>query len=547
MFNKNSGLAAILEVVMLVLVTLAIVVAAAYARGATPQFDEIIARQYDGSRQRLRALGMDDSHFEKLVNGRPIVTDEHETLLRGLDRLSKISRGNLEKWTRKDVSWAAVIAGDLAAAKKLADRKYQGQIFPVVGRVTRVELRRALPDQVPFFVNDRYFRCEVTQNDGQPPVVVYTLRIPKDWRRGRSSEKGSRWTLDTPVRFAGVFLKLGPPEPKQNVIVMTRHIAWHPDRADPALGVTAQHVLLAGMGMDIGLFDSVRNSKKISGKEYECFYQLLALMGRLDPDRIEQAADRELRRLQTAWPKMADDFQRQSEAADDPKKRKLLIDKADAARLAARDAKEGHFSVYPLFNLANEHQCQLVTLEGIARRVFKVQADDPIGRPEVKKDFVARFGLDHYYQVHMFPDDSQNNLVVFNICEIPPDLPLGDNLREHIKITGFFYKTWPYRNRAESSVDNRRTAPLLIGRRLHWSPKRESSMYFDNFRMQALIVVGLFLLALIGLCVALWIWRRGDRRFDEIARAKNYSIPPGQSLNNMGIEADDGPDFSGLK
>jgi hypothetical protein len=599
---KKPGFTAFLEAVVLVIVGLTIVVAAAYARGATPDgglncedafgdpptldespapvpapvpapapvnddassdvandtntdanseatdpFDEIIAHQYDGSRQRLRALGMDDSHFEKLIDGRPIVLDEHETLLLGLDRLREISLGHIEKWTRDDVSWAEVIADARAAGADVAARKYPGQMFPVVGRITHVEVRRALPSQVPFFGTDRYFRCEVTQAEGQPPVVVFTQKIPKGWRRGQKLEKGDQWTLDEPVRFVGVFLKLGPAEPEQNVILMTRHLGWYPDRVDPALGIAPQHVLLAGMGMDIGLFDSVDNSKRISGREHECFYQLLGLMGRLDAEQLEQAAVDELLRLRTAWPQMAEDYQQQSEAADDSKKKKQLKNNAGAALLAAEVAESGRFSVFPLFNLANRHRCQLMTLEGTARRILKVQVDDPVGPSRRKQEIVSRFGLDHFYQIYLFTKDSRDNPIVFNVREVPPDLPLGDDLSEHVKITGFFYKTWPYRDRSEASDDNRHTAPLLIGRRLHWFPDRPNPLYSDEYRSQGLMAVGLVFLALMGLCLALWMWRRGDKQFEKIAISKNYSIEPGQSLNDMGIEADDEPDFSGLK
>jgi len=80
-----------------------------------------------------------------------------------------------------------------------------------------------------------------------------------------------------------MFLKVGDSSGEWPELVLAAdRIAWHPDRVDADLGIAEDHVLLGDLGMDVGLFDQVRDRKGLVAADRECFYQLLTAVGRAD-------------------------------------------------------------------------------------------------------------------------------------------------------------------------------------------------------------------------------------------------------------------------
>jgi hypothetical protein len=62
------------------------------------------------------------------------------------------------------------------------------------------------------------------------------------------------------------------------------------------------------------------------------------------------------------------------------------------------------------------------------------------------------------------------------------------------------------------------------------------------------IVAGLFFaIALGGICIGLWIFGRGDRKFRETVLAKHYAIDQPGSLDRLDLNAPVEPDFDYLK
>ena len=57
---------------------------------------------------------------------------------------------------------------------------------------------------------------------------------------------------------------------------------------------------------------------------------------------------------------------------------------------------------------------------------------------------------------------------------------------------------------------------------------------------------GLFLAAIVGIWIVVWRCNRADREFQRVTLAKHYQVAEGASLDQLGIEAADGPDFSAL-
>ena len=212
-------------------------------------------------------------------------------------------------------------------------------------------------------------------------------------------------------------------------------LAWYPDN------------LLGKLGMDFGLLDSPQARKPFNPRnpeDREAFYQLLAAVGRADPGQLLQAAEEDLPKTPAAW------------------------------RSTDQQGQE-QYSVVPLFNEPATQPGRLVELFGTARLIEEVHLD-----PRLDADIIARFGLDHYYQVSLFTDDSQGNPVTFCIRELPEGMPYGNlpHYGETVRIAGFFFKTWSYGvpKMTDPALDpgdpktHQQLSPLLIGRSLTWYP-----------------------------------------------------------------------------
>jgi hypothetical protein len=211
-----------------------------------------------------------------------------------------------------------------------------------------------------------------------------------------------------------------------------------------------------------------------------------------------------------------------------------------AAEDLRRTGKE-RFSVVPLFNDPVNQQGRLVVLSGTARQVIPVRVSD--------EDVLSRFGIDRYYQVFLFTEDSQSNPVVFCVRELPEGMPLGEGTQfgEPVTVAGFFFNTWAYRNRrlgaGTATEEEWQLAPLLIGRDLQWrgGDKPASNPYLGA------IAGGLFVVALTGVWLALLRYSRGDKKFREKTIARQFALDSGVSLDEIGLDVDGNPDFSGLE
>src|SRR5690606_3536601 len=105
-----------------------------------------------------------------------------------------------------------------------------------------------------------------------------------------------------------------------------------------------------------------------------------------------------------------------SKAVEATKRRVAVLQKAE------KEAQAGRYSVYPLFNLADEQHGQLVLLQGVARRAIRVEVANPRD-PESNRDIITRFGIDHYYEVAIFTKDSADNPIIVCVRELPPGFP----------------------------------------------------------------------------------------------------------------------------
>ena len=370
----------------------------------------------------------------------------------------------------------------------------RGEFFHLVGRVSAIEALELTGERADRFEMKTYYRCEFILEKDQSTAVVFAQTIPDAWQAGAEvDQRASAW---------GMFLKISDEAAgSRRPIFAAGRIAWHP--ATP----------LGELGMDVGLLDDLTDRRHLGAEEREAFYQMLAATGRAKPGQLHREAQEVLREAGKQY------------------KRK----------------EGGGFSVVPLFNRAKQQRGRLFELTGTARRVLRIRVDNP--------EIVSRFGIDHYYEMAVYTDDSQDNPIIFCVRRLPKGMPTGDDARygEYVRVAGFFFKTWGYGAQRpvelpeaqKKNVVQRQLAPLLIGREPHWYRQEPPA----RSTMAGAIGGLLFVLVLLGIWLALWRYSRGDRRFRDETMAKALAPEPGEpvSLDDIGLRADGTPDFSRLE
>jgi len=289
-------------------------------------------------------------------------------------------------------------------------------------------------------------------------------------------------SIDERVGVYGVFLKLAGSADKHPT----------PCFAASRLAWYPDNVL-GDLEMDVALLDNVKDwtRRPITKEEREGFYQLMAAVGRAKRGQL-----------------------------------------ARIAREALEASEESYDSIVPLFNEPASQRGRLVILRGRARRVVKIRVDDA--------DIQERFGIDHYYEVDIVTEESTPNPITFCVREVPPEMPQGDGpeFSETVCIAGVFFKSWKF----TSGAGKQQLAPMLLGRRAVWIPRAEPNYH----TIAGAVAGGLFLLALLGLWVAMWRFRRGDKTFRERTFGKSFAVQPGVSLDEIGLPEGQTPDFSGI-
>jgi len=440
----------------------------------------------------LTLFGIDESQINQLYDNRPLDSDEDETLIKVLYRIPYFGRDKIEAWRKTGVDWS-----------ELADDPgtYRIEVFKLDGRATYVRQVDLPPEIASRFEYRHYFLVRLQMANVPHPVTVCCRHVPEAWpRETEISERSS---------FHGLFLKVGDRSVDHpELIFAAERVAWLPDQEGTAKEVTPSHVLLGNLGMDVGLFDDVReaNRKALGEEDREGFYQLLAATGRAKPA--------------------------------------ALFDRA-----------EGPFELEPMLNRPETQHGRLVTFTASARRIQRIIVDD--------EDIRQRFGIDHYYQVDMFvplgdqevrlgrnrgdkeaPVFTTSYPVTCCMLRLPKALQETDDVNQQVRVAGFYFKLWAVKTDFVTAFDKRQRQPepLFIAttpRIIEWSQATDP--------IWGWIGGASFLIVLLGIVLGLWLFRRSDRRFEEAVLRQQYEVGQGKSLDEMGIESQDGPDFSGLK
>jgi hypothetical protein len=448
----------------------------------------------DSPRGLLQLFGIDQAFWNGFVDGHPLDANERENMLRLLYRLQQFEPGVLSQAAQPAEAWQQLT---------LDPSRYRGEVFSAKGRVRRATREPLALDEQQRLQMEAWYRCDVTLEDGQHAQVC-ALSVPADWKLDAP--------LDERAGFDGIFLKqaadlqdaASPQGNAGSLVFAAKRVAWYPQG------------LLGDLQMDFGLFDAVRDRTRLS--ERECFYQLLAAVKRALPSELDEAGRKQLAGLRDELPKLLRD-------ADLPARQRTV------ARRALGRAERNASDVVPLFNEPGLQRGKLFVVRGDALRAIEIRVTDP--------DVVARFGIDHYYEVELVTDDSQNHPIVCCVAELPADMPRGERIHVPVVVHGFFLKSWAYsagvraeQEDAEPRDKRQLLAPLLVARSLRQVAAPSSAARGVATGVGVAVVLAVA-------CTVLWRWARGDRGALLRARRGDASLPERLSLDGLDIREND--------
>jgi hypothetical protein len=436
-------------------------------------------------RELLAAVGLDASFFDRFADDRPLDASEREKLDLLLYRLRRIPPATMKEFEQPPRAISEMAANPAES---------RGDVVLVAGYVRQVVREQLPPEARKKFEFDAVYRCQMVTFAGGP-LILYALSVPRAWRLDEP--------IDERASAAAMFVKrlpssadhdpaapdrphpFGVPSIKGSPLLAAVRVAWHPA------------TLLGDLGMDVGLLDEVRDRADL---ERECFYQLLGAVARAPAGRIESAGRENLAKSLGLLERMV-------------RNRELGPKGRAAAEHALERAQQGADDVVPLFNEPAAQRGKLLVLIGEALRAVEIRVDDPA--------IAKRFGIDHYYEVEIVTPDSQNNPIVCCVAELPRGMPLGQAIHEHVRVTGFFLKSWAFDTpqAAEGSARRQQLAPLVIAKTVEVLATPAAPPQGAAFAV--LLVAAL----VIGGAVA-WYVRRGDRRAMAQAAAAP-DAPPG--------------------
>jgi hypothetical protein len=441
------------------------------------------ARGQDAIRQLLAASGVDDEALASVPNAAPLTAEQENVIRKVLYRLRRLSPEQLERESVEVASVLLPAASDAQAAR--------GAVLQAAGRA--VELQRVGPRTA----DDQHgalFRCRLELDDTGTSAVVWTDRVPSAWLGQALDERAS-------VR--GVLTRIDSDRAgRDTLILLARGIAWHPDR-EGLVDATIGRLCLGTLGVDVSLLDEVVHDLPLTSEDRPAFYGILAAVERLNTNDLVRIAGKSLAAYAEPWQQKAESSIRRG--TDD--QRELL------ARAVVDAAREGKFSVAPLFLDASRQTGQLLLLEGIARRAVRIQVSRPLhgangGRSSPGDAY-------EYFELEVFTADSQNLPLVVCLPSLPPEFPLGDSIQERVRLAGFFFKKWRYDSRfpLQRAPGPLRfqtaSAPLVIAAEPVWPLPASPGVTRD----WGWLAGGIFLVLVLFSCLGLWLWSREDRRF----------------------------------
>lgn len=335
--------------------------------------------------------------------------------------------------------------------------QFRGKAFMLRGNVVHIEDIPLNPAEKKLLEIPTIYRCRV-EVPGQGEAEVIARFAPTSWKRNE--------TIRERVDVIGIYIKrmrVGKENTeKENVASTGNETAMFDETPDLIPVLVAPKIqwfpdtLLGNLGVDVGSFEQVPPLKiaDLKTKTFDSVSPALALLSR---NEIVQRAFKFTEADRDPFYGML------RAAADTPPGLIEQEGRKEAEKTGRRFA-----SVVELFNNPAETRGKPVLLTGTAKRILPTLVED--------KDVKKLYGINRYYQIYLFTDDSQGNPLVVCVSSLPEGMPTGagPDYSEKITVGAFPYKLWVYETSAqlEDGEGYRPSyAPLLVGRAPVWHPK----------------------------------------------------------------------------
>lgn len=405
--------------------------------------------------------GFTVSETYDIKDDQPLDLDAYviQRLLYRLKNTSPRTRSEFSQFSQ-DVKWNEIVNQTDA---------YRMWMFDRWARVKKIEVHRLANATEDSEINQFFVcHCEAAPNDGQTtpvPFLVIARSVPELLPLNVA--------MDEPIRvFAFLYRRIVDAQDNHLPVLIADRIGWFPDQSRPD-GATQSQVSLAAYGVDIGQFDVVRanNSKRLSSRDSETFYQMISATDRMPP--LKQSIPRR--------------------AFND------VITKGES-----------------MFG-------ESIAVSGFVRTCSPITIDDI--------DIQDRMGVSKYYQLMVFPnigiviehpDGTKTEYERFPITVVCTHLPSGmsadDMKRKRVQIDGFFFRYWSFRSdKSDQAFGNGQPSPLIIA-------NAPILLEPQTLPLNS-ILIGLLLTVLAGITVFIVGVRFMDRKSKKQARFLVEQLP----------------------
>ncbi|HUQ67968.1 MAG TPA: hypothetical protein VM165_00505 [Planctomycetaceae bacterium] len=186
---------------------------------------------------------------------------------------------------------------------------------------------------------------------------------------------------------------------------------------------------------------------------------------------------------------------------------KILAQHAAVFRAARQAVDPKHASKPPeefpvfadVFQHPQDYRGRPVSLQGRFRKLVEADAGS------------NDLGINKVYEGWLYTSDSQSHPAVVVFTKKPAGLPLGGNILEEVRLTGYFLKMYGY-----EAQDTPRKAPMFLAGEVEWLPAPAA---VARAEIPLLAYVAMSCVALLG---AWAVWRASQQPTSSLAR---YNVP----------------------
>jgi hypothetical protein len=431
--------------------------------------------------------GVNDSEFEHLIDFQPIEPLD-DTLLKILFRVCRIGADHQFEFVNRTKEESLESWANQPATHRLKMRRLHGT-------AVRVERIRLIEPMDELFGMGHYYKVHVrphaagsaestppdAQQDTSLMLTICCRRIPCVWREKLpESDDASELGLNQTVGANALFLKIESGDQaesgnnestndhgtesdvKADLLFAAERIEWFPSQTDAAdEKIRPSHLLLAKLGFDLGLFDSLNpflqeandeptNPPRGGLPDSEFFYPLLDVSRRIRKEDLVSLS-KSLATSSNAETGVSPEVNAESESMS-------------------------QLPALPVVDLLRDGASKAGNIYQVSadiRNVTEVSLNSPY--------FRDRLQLDRYYQLDGFARLEQPLTiktkagekiqygrrfpVTICVTELPEGIETGTRLRHRIELPCIYVKNWSYSSQFVDKVDAEaeQVAPLFVG------------------------------------------------------------------------------------